>query len=59
MFMADVQYNIGVAYWAMNDHGLAIENMQESYQNRVNGIGKNSVEASDCLEKLARWYRQL
>ena len=33
--------------------------MQEAYRWRVNSIGKNSMEASDCLMKLAQWYKEV
>lgn len=58
IFRADCLFNIAQSYWLMGDKQQAIENMQECYRVRVNGIGKNSMESSYCLFILALWYRE-
>ena len=57
VFKGDVLFNLAIGYWMTGEHGLAVQNMQESYKDRVNGIGKNSIEASYCLEQLAKWFK--
>lgn len=57
LFRADCHYNIGLGYWACGNQLKAMEEMQEAYKDRVNGLGKNSFESSNCLYKLAEWYK--
>lgn len=43
VFKADCLYNVAQGYWVQGERGNAIENMQECYRVRMNGIGKNSM----------------
>jgi hypothetical protein len=52
---ADILFNTALSQYFINDRKSAFDNMQESYRLRIKAIGKNSIEASYCLESLARW----
>jgi hypothetical protein len=55
MTRADLLFNLSAASYYVNDQKSAFDDMQESYRLRVKAIGKNSIEASNCLETLAKW----
>lgn len=55
VFKGDALYNIAVCRYSLNEHDKAYENMQESYRLRALGLGKSSLEVSDCLFTMAKW----
>lgn len=48
-------YNMALCHQAAGEKDKATEAMQESYRLRVQGLGKSSLEASNCLLALASW----
>jgi hypothetical protein len=55
LVQATLHLNRSLSQYAMNQTKEAFENMQEAYKLRSKAIGKNSIEASYCLEALSRW----
>lgn len=55
LVQATVHFNRALSMYALNQTREAFENMQEAYRLRSKAIGKNSIEASYCLEALSRW----
>lgn len=55
IFKGDAVFNISLCLYSTGDRDKAFENMQEAYRLRAQGLGKSSIEASDCLYTMAKW----
>ena len=55
IFRGDSLYNMALCHQASGDKDRAEEVMLEAYRLRVQGLGKSSLEASNCLFALASW----
>jgi hypothetical protein len=55
IFKGDAVYNIALCIYSTGKQEKALESMQEAYRLRAQGLGKSSIEASDCLYTMARW----
>ena len=56
ILIADATYNIALCRYSLKEVEKALENMQEAYRLRCQCIGKSSLEASEALFVLSRWY---
>lgn len=56
LLIADATYNIALCFYSLKEHNKAIEKMQEAYRLRSQCLGKSSLEASEALLVLSKWF---